>query len=300
MSGAQDLPVARFDLRVPAVWVIPLLALAGCVAVLATGSNQAVFLALNRLGPLTSDTLWAHITVLGDTLVALTLGLTLWRRRPDLIWALAIGALLATAWVHVLKPVVEIRRPPAVLGEQVHVIGPTYRKQSFPSGHSTTCFAVAGLLALGLAPPHSRQQPGTAAGDVRVEHAFGASTARAWGALAIGVALLAALSRAVVGVHWPLDLLAGAFGGWLAAVFGLALARRSLAFGMRAAVQWITGLLLAGCAVVLVVGHDSGYPQAMAFQRVIGGVCLALAALALWQTRPARGVDGGSARIGRN
>jgi membrane-associated phospholipid phosphatase len=86
-------------------------------------------------------------------------------------------------------------------------------------------------------------------------------------------------------VHWPLDLLAGAFGGWLAAAVGLALARRTLAFGTQRAVQWILGLLLAGCAAALAIGYDSGYPQADALQRILGVACLGCAAIALCRPR---------------
>jgi len=280
-----QLPTARFDLRAPTVWLIPLLALAAFVVVLLADLNQPLFLALNRLGPLTSDLVWAHITVLGDTVVALALCLPLWRRRPDLVWALAIGTLLAAAWVHALKPIVEVPRPPALLGEQVHVIGPAFRKHSFPSGHSTTSFAVAGLLALGLAPRLSRSQPSRVRADREPAPAFGVAHAMEWSLLAVALALLASLSRSVVGVHWPLDLLAGAFGGWFAAAIALALTRRTLAFGTSEPVQWIVGLLLAGCAAALVIGHDSDYPQAQAFQRLVGAGCLASAAIAFWRGR---------------
>jgi membrane-associated phospholipid phosphatase len=296
VSPGPAFPVAAFELRAPLVWLVPLIALAGFAAVFLANQNQALFLALNRLGPLTSDEVWANVTVLGDTVVALALGLTLWRRRPDLIWALAIGALLASAWVHVLKPLVQVPRPPAVLGEQVHVIGPAHRKDSFPSGHSTTSFAVAGLLALGLAPSLSRHRRAASAASDGARHARTAAgpAARAWAAIAIALALLATVSRSVVGVHWPLDLLAGAFGGWLSAAFGLALARRTLRFGTTPLVQWIMGLLLTGCAVALVIGHRTGYPAAMPFQRILGLVCLGCALVTLWRTRVA------AARIGPN
>jgi membrane-associated phospholipid phosphatase len=264
--------------------MVPLLALAAFVVVLLADLNQPLFLMLNRLGPLTSDRAWAHITVLGDTVVALALCLPLWRRRPDLVWALAIGALLATAWVQGLKPVVQVPRPAALLGEQVHVIGPTYRKRSFPSGHSTTSFALAGLLALGLAPRLSCARPSSAPAEREAQPAPGATHAEAWSALALGLAALISLSRSVAGVHWPLDLLAGAFGGWLSAAIALALARRTLAFGTRAPVQRIMGVLLSGCAVALVIGYDSDYPQAMTFQRLVGAACLASAAIPLWRS----------------
>jgi membrane-associated phospholipid phosphatase len=281
-------PLARLNPRAPLVWLVPLAALAAFVAVLAGDANRTLFLEINRLGPLTSDALWANLTVLGDTVVALALCLPFWRRRPDIVWAVALAGLLATLWVHALKPSVQWPRPPAVLGEQVHVIGTAYRRHAFPSGHATTLFYVAGLVAMGAAAGagSTRRPPGGTAqseyGFVDAPHADAPRHRRAMRALAtvaIALAALAALSRCVVGVHWPLDVLAGAFGGWLAAAAGIALAQRTLAFGGRAAAQWSVGLVLVGCAAALVIGYDSEYPQAGAFQRVLGVLCLASAAL---------------------
>ena len=239
------------------VWLVPVSAAGGFALIWALDANRAVFLALNALGPATSDWLWANITVLGDTLVAFALCLPLWRRRPEALWAFLFVALLGTAWVDGLKPFLDIDRPPAVLGDAVHVIGPAYKHHTFPSGHATAAFAIGGLYALG-------------------------SASRLVAALALTAAVLAALSRAVVGVHWPLDILAGALGGWVAALIALVLAERTRAFGTKPLVQWLLALFLAACAAWLVIGHPkSGYPEADVFQRAIGICCLGAAAARL-------------------
>ena len=154
------------------VWLVPGLAGGGFALIWFLDDNRALFLTLNALGPATSDWLWANVTVLGDTVVAFALCLPLWRRRPDLLWAFVYVALLGTLWVHGLKQVLDVDRPPVVLGDAVHVIGPAYRAHTFPSGHATTVFAIGGLLALGL-------------------------RTRAWASIAAIVATVAALSRAV-------------------------------------------------------------------------------------------------------
>jgi membrane-associated phospholipid phosphatase len=236
------------------VWLLPALAASAFIALYTTDDNRSLFIALNTLGPATSDWLWANITVLGDTLVAFVLCLPLWRRRPDLVWAFVFVALLGTAWVHGLKPFLDLGRPPAVLGDTVHVIGPAYKAHTFPSGHATTAFAIGGLFALG------------------VRSWF-------WASVSFMVAVLAALSRSVVGVHWPLDILAGMFGGWLAAAAGIAIARRTLRFGSRVWVQWAIGIFLVICALALLFGYRRDYPQAQAFERLIAIGCLAAAAL---------------------
>lgn len=246
------------------IWVLPAIFAFAAGGIVATASNQTWFVFLNRIGPLTSDLLWANITVLGDTLVALALFLPLWRRRPDLVWALAFAVLLATLWVQGLKHLMDVPRPPAVLTE-LHVIGPAYKAGAFPSGHATTAFTIAGLMVMGL-------------------------NFKVLNFMALLLAFAVAVSRSVVGVHWPLDILAGASGGWLCAAAALWLGQRTREFGMRPWVQWVLGSLLALCAVLLVVGHaKSGYPQADLLQKTIGLACLLFAGARLirdFRSRP--------------
>jgi membrane-associated phospholipid phosphatase len=83
-----------------------------------------------------------------------------------------------------------------------------------------------------------------------------------------------------VGVHWPLDILAGMFGGWLAAAVGLALARRTSGFGSRPAVQWAIGVFLVLCTLALLFGFRREYAQALWFERAIAIAALASVALA--------------------
>jgi membrane-associated phospholipid phosphatase len=253
--------------RGPRAWLVPAVALLCAAAVAVAGANERVFLLLNHLAPMTSDALWANITILGDTTVALALGLILARRRPDLLWAVVPAALLATAWSRTLKHLVAIPRPPAVLGaDAIHSIGPVYHFQSFPSGHSTTVFALAALCVLGF-------------------------RLRAWSVVPIAVAALVGVSRCAVGVHWPLDVLGGAFGGWLAAALGLK-AAPYMPFGLRPTTQWLISVALAGCAVALLVGYPTDYPQALWFQRAIGAACLMVFAATFVHRRASHAAPG--------
>jgi membrane-associated phospholipid phosphatase len=260
---------ASADLRLtqPRVWVVPALALLGMAVLAVTDSNERVFLWLNALGAAGTDVLWANITILGDTTVALALCLLLARRRPELLWAVVPTALLASGWVHIYKRLFDVTRPPGVLSpDAFHVIGPAHHYHSFPSGHATTAFAIAAVLVLGL-------------------------RLRAASVLPLTVAVLIAASRSVVGVHWPLDLLGGACGGWLAAAVGIKLAER-MRFGLRPSVQWIIALACAGCAVALLAGHDTGYAQALWFQRALGAMALAVFALSFRTRHPGRAAPG--------
>ncbi|MBD3392815.1 MAG: phosphatase PAP2 family protein [Chitinivibrionales bacterium] len=67
-----------------------------------------------------------------------------------------------------------------------HVVGPRWKHRSFPSGHANTAFSSAMVLFMLLG---------------------------GWWFLAFVIAALVAYSRVYVGVHFPLDTVAGAFVG---------------------------------------------------------------------------------------
>jgi len=179
------------------LWTIPTLALLMSIIIAATGANQALFMMINQLASHFSDRLWSNFTILGDTMVAFALLLPFVGRRPDIIWALLLAALAATMWVHVLKPLLDVPRPAALLAtDTFHIIGPELHRGSFPSGHTTTAFTLAGVIILSITNPFART------------------------AILI-LACCAGISRIAVGAHWPADVAAGMFGGWIAAVIGV-------------------------------------------------------------------------------
>lgn len=250
------------SLRDPWLLGPPLVALVALVTISLSGANQPLFFALNRVHLVTGDWLWQQVTIFGDAMIALAL-LALWLRYPRLIWAGFLAALLATLWTHGIKGPWPLPRPAAVLPpEALHVIGKTYRHGSFPSGHATTIFTLAGVLALWL--PRSP-----------------------WRWLPPLLAIPVALSRSIVGAHWPVDLLAGAFGGWLAAVGGLYLARRWNWGTRRPGRNLLAGLVLLAC--VLAPFSDLGYPEARWLQAVLGAALFAIGAHILYGVRKAPG-----------
>jgi len=179
-------------------------------------------------------TFWANATLFGDTLIAFSLLGLFARKRPDIVWALFLAALFATAWVHILKPLFDIPRPLAALGaDMVNVIGVELRRNAFPSGHTTTAFTLAAVICLRGVHP-------------------------ALAVTALLLATLAGISRAVVGAHWPLDILAGAFGGWVAAALGVALGTK-WAMPMGRLSQTLSGWFYWRVVCVM-FWHDVQYP----------------------------------------
>lgn len=91
----------------------------------------------------------------------------------------------------VLKNLIMRVRPYEAVAGLTSLIGPV-GESSFPSGHTTSSFAASLTIRKG--------------------------TSRLVGALAILLAVLIALSRLYVGVHYPTDVLAGALVGLFASV----------------------------------------------------------------------------------
>ena len=236
----------------PWYWDLPLAALAGMVAIVVLQANEPLFLGFNRLSASTGDGFWANLTVLGDALIALTLFLPLVRRWPELVWAGVLAGVLTFLFVHGFKHSLAVPRPASLLArEQFHVIGRVLLTLSFPSGHAATVAMLTGVIVLHL--PDDRR--------------------RRWSWLLLVLAGLVGLSRVVVGAHWPLDVLAGATGGWLAAVLGTVWAQR-WAWGVTpTGRRWLT-LLLVGCALSALLFYRTGYPQADLLQRILALLAL--------------------------
>jgi undecaprenyl-diphosphatase len=125
----------------------------------------------------------------------------LWRRPWLLVLLLAADA-IADGLSYQLRQWIGRERPPLVYPEPKPLVGVPH-SGAFPSGHASTAFACATVLA--WASPRLRIP------------AFLLAAAIAW-------------SRVYVGVHWPLDVLGGALLGVLVAtaLLTLAASRRQL------------------------------------------------------------------------
>jgi len=255
----------QIDCRSAWVWAPPVAALLLLVAVAASGSDKRLFLALNRFGEASATGLWVHLTMLGDGAVALALVAPWIRRWPRCFWAALVAAVLAALMVQGIKQVVSVPRPLGVFAaEHFFQAGPAYRAVSFPSGHAAAVFVLAGVWIITL--------PGYTL--VR--------------ALLLALAVLVSLSRIMVGVHWPLDVLAGAVAGWMAAITALQLtARRN--WKTCGWAGFAAGLVLLGVAASLLMSQHIGLPAVMPLQRALGALCLVLGAWEMFQMLP-RGV----------
>lgn len=228
--------------------------------------NRSLLLLLNSIAPLLPEPFWQSLTFGGDALLLLVAALPLAYRWPHLIWALLLAAVMGGVLTHGGKALFSVARPPAVIeSELLQVIGPAWRNGSFPSGHAVSSFTFAAVIGLGLG--------------------------RAWRWILPLLLLPVALSRAVVGVHWPIDILVGIAIGWCAGVAGHYLARR-WPWGSRWPGRPLLLLLLILAAVAL-LQHDGGYPEAAWLATVVALIGIGSGGRYLWlewchyRTRPA-------------
>lgn len=219
--------------------------------------NQMLFTAMNDVFRLLPDVIWANLTLLGDALVSLALLGLLSFRYPQLLPAGLLAGLVATSFTRTLKPLLGVERPLAMLGEQVHVIGIDLQNFSFPSGHTTAAFVLAGVYALVL--QRNRLT-----------------------ALLFVVALLAGFSRIAVGAHWPMDVLAGGAFGWFSAWAGWWLAERWQWAKQPSGRRLMAALFLL--FAILLFRLDSGYPQAWFLQTGIATLATLAGLTTLWNS----------------
>ena len=158
--------------------------------------NQSLFSTVNAIGTYLPESLWVLITNLGDTSVALAIILALYAYKQDTCIRLLILAIMGTLVIQGLKHLFGVDRPPIALDlNSFYLIGSTVKSPSFPSGHTATAFIGAGILAA--------QYP------------------LIWVKLTVLIcAGLIGLSRIMMGVHWPFDVLVGATLGWIIGYYG--------------------------------------------------------------------------------
>ena len=158
--------------------------------------NQSLFSNVNAIGAYLPESLWVFITNLGDTSVALAIILAFYAYKQDSGIRLLILAIVGTLVIQGLKHLFGVDRPPVALDlNSFHLIGSTVKSPSFPSGHTATAFIGAGILAA--------QYPLT------------------WVKRVVLIcAGLIGVSRIMMGVHWPFDVLVGATLGWLIGYYG--------------------------------------------------------------------------------
>ncbi|MCX6730150.1 MAG: phosphatase PAP2 family protein [Candidatus Portnoybacteria bacterium] len=90
-----------------------------------------------------------------------------------------------------IKRITHVDRPYVILDNVKKLISESGDHLSFPSGHATIVFAIATAI-----------------------YFFN----KKWGIVAFVVAILVGISRIYVGVHWPLDIVAGALIGILSGI----------------------------------------------------------------------------------
>jgi membrane-associated phospholipid phosphatase len=159
------------------------------------GGNANLFLWLNAIGNPLTDRFFSFITLLGDGgfFAVVCVALLFWHRRSGLAALVAFG--FSSAVSALLKRTLfdDWVRPKAFfegIGTQIRIPDGEvlHSYNSFPSGHTTSIFSLACLLAFYF--PNPRYQIGF-----------------------LAVAWLVGLSRVMVGQHFPLDVLGGALLG---------------------------------------------------------------------------------------
>lgn len=262
-------PEPSASTALPRLWaVLPALLLAAlAMAVALDGSNQQIFLALNAAASgWLPPTAWSAITLGGSAIGTIAFLAPTLKTQPRWLASAFLAAPLAILFSNGAKRYFDVMRPAGVLqAESFTLIGQKLYVHSFPSGHATTAFLAAAVIIL----------------------AWPKAATRWWAAPAIcAAAALVALSRIAVGAHWPLDVLTGAAGGWLAGVLGTWLSGRVRFWQKPGGVRSMAAIALATSLALLFV--DLGYPLARLYQIGLAAWGIGGAAAAL-MNNPERG-----------
>ncbi|ABD81030.1 glycosyltransferase family 39 protein [Saccharophagus degradans] len=197
-----------------------------------TNGHHAGFLAINNWGRFLPSFVLQLITVWGDGVFVLCLALLFLPRNIQAHWGIFLAAIIGGIVSNVSKDYFDALRPPAVFTTDLfNLVGKGYTNHSFPSGHSLTAFLAATLFFHYL-------------NSVKMRWLFFVAAA------------CAALSRVLVGVHWPVDTLVGSGLGILCALAGIYIANKTPRAINKYSHGFILFLLVTACVLLLVEKND--------------------------------------------
>ena len=203
----QERPTNNFGI---AFVLATLIAIGTGILILALGKNGS-FQLINSNHNQIADQVFKYFTHYGDGLMWVPLGIYCFFYRRKYFIAVIAGVIISTILAQFLKRVVypDELRPISYLSEifPVHVVdGVTMRRvHSFPSGHTTTAFAMALIMAYII-------------------------NRKAWSAILPILASLAGYSRVYLAQHFPTDIFAGMCIGIVSAILSLLIYRRSIRY----------------------------------------------------------------------
>lgn len=239
---------------------LPALALLLMALIYFARLNQSLFYFFNAWQLAVPGVVWSYFTIYGDAAVAMAMMLLFANRYPRILWTSMIALVVGAVFTIGMKDALHILRPPGVLPlDTVHVYGPVHVYDSFPSGHTVTAWTLASILWVYLDKP--------------------------WRLLPVLMAGMVGISRMAIGVHWPLDVLAGIGLGWLVGQLSVYLSRR-VDIGMS---PWTRGIIIMilGADSIGLFWYDNGYEQTFWMQYIIAGACVLSLILAVktlfWQ-----------------
>lgn len=197
-----------------------------------TAGHHAGFLAINNWGSFIPPFILQLITVWGDGVFVLCLALLFLPRNIQAHWGIFLAAIIGGIVSNVSKDYFDALRPPAIFTTDLfNLVGKGYTKHSFPSGHSLTAFLAATLFFHYL-------------NNLKYRWLFFVAGA------------CAALSRVLVGVHWPVDTLVGSGLGILSALAGIYIANKTPQAINKYSHGFILFLLVTACVLLLVEKND--------------------------------------------
>ena len=130
------------------------------------------------------------MTAMADGLFVLMISAAAYSRKRGYYWVFILAYIISTLIVHAIKNSYPSKRPLAYYPiEQLYYAGEILKFQSFPSGHSAAALVLSSYMA------HGRGKYA-----IMLIYALGIS---------------AAVSRVYIGVHFPLDVVAGSMIGFL-------------------------------------------------------------------------------------